>query len=69
MIGYRFLSSETGDKKTDDDKKQKEEGEERQIVLTPGQQVVAISRLTMWAGIGAFALVCAYYIGRELLPT
>jgi len=40
-----------------------------EIVLTPGQKVVATTRLTMWAGVAALALACSYYIGRELLPT
>ena len=41
----------------------------REIVLTPGEQVAAASRLTMWGGIFLFASVCAYYIGKELIPT
>ena len=41
----------------------------KEIVLTPGQTVVAASRLTMWVGIFGFACACAYYIGRELFPT
>jgi len=56
----RAFSSEAGDKKKADTK---------EIVLTPGEKVVAASRLTMWAGIAVFAGFCAYYIGRELLPT
>jgi import inner membrane translocase subunit TIM21 len=40
-----------------------------ELVLTPGQKVVAASRLGLWAGVAAFALACAYYIGRELIPT
>jgi hypothetical protein len=40
-----------------------------EIVLTPGETVVAVSRLTMWAGIAVFATVCAYYIAVELIPT
>jgi import inner membrane translocase subunit TIM21 len=43
--------------------------ETKEIVLTPGEAVVAASRLGMWAGILGFACVCAYYIGKELLPT
>lgn len=39
------------------------------IVLTPGQKVVAGTRLTLWAGALLFAGTCAYYIGKELLPT
>jgi import inner membrane translocase subunit TIM21 len=48
------------------------EGDEdmtKEIVLTPGEKVVAATRLTMWAGIAVFASVCAYYIGKELFPT
>lgn len=41
----------------------------KEIVLTPGQKVVAASRLSMWVGIGVFACACAYYIGKELIPT
>jgi len=41
----------------------------KEIVLTPGEKVVVASRLGMWAGIFAFASVCAYYIGKELIPT
>lgn len=41
----------------------------QEIVLTPGQKVVAGTRLTMWAGILVFASACAYYIGKELLPS
>lgn len=40
-----------------------------EIVLTPGQKVVAGTRLTMWAGVAALALTCSYYIGKELIPT
>jgi hypothetical protein len=51
--------------------KNKEGGEDdaNELVLTPGEQVVLASRLTMWAGIAAFASVCAYFIIRELMPT
>ena len=50
-----------GNNNSDDDMKE--------IVLTPGEKVVAASRLGMWAGILAFACACAFYIGKELLPT
>lgn len=56
-----------------DPKKEKMNGadddETKEIVLTPGEKVVVASRLGMWAGIAAFAAVCAYYIGKELIPT
>lgn len=45
------------------------EGESKEIVLTPGQKVVAASRLSMWAAIAAFAAVCGFYIVKELMPT
>lgn len=41
----------------------------KELVLTPGEKVVAATRLTMWAGIAVFASVCAYYIAKELIPT
>jgi hypothetical protein len=41
----------------------------KEIVLTPGEKVAAASRLTLWAGVAVFATVCAYFIGKELLPT
>ena len=55
-------SSKKGGEGTDE-----EEGKE--IMLTPGQKVVAYSRLTMWMGAFGFALVCGYYIAKELIPT
>jgi len=64
----RALSTE---KKEGGDDKMKGEGDDetKEIVLTPGEKVVVASRLGMWAGIAAFAAVCAYYIGKELIPT
>jgi hypothetical protein len=41
----------------------------KEIVLTPGETVVAVTRLGMWGGIFAFACVCGYYIIKELMPT
>lgn len=52
----------------DGDGKQ-ESSDSNEIVLTPGETVVAVSRLTMWAGIAVFATACAYYIAMELIPT
>ena len=64
-MDYRFLSSDNNKKNA-----LKEEGDDdTELALTPGQQVVAVSRLGMWAGIAVFAAGCAYYIGKELLPT
>jgi hypothetical protein len=41
----------------------------KEIVMTPGEQVAAVSRLSLWAGISVFAGFCAFFIGKELLPT
>ena len=69
----RALSTEKKEGGADDPKKEKTTGadddETKEIVLTPGEKVVVASRLGMWAGIAAFAAVCAYYIGKELIPT
>ena len=62
---WRALSSEGKKKATQD----KEEEMTQEIVLTPGEKVVAGTRLTMWAAAAALASVCAYYIGKELIPT
>lgn len=63
----RFQSTE-GEKAKSDGKKKEGEDEDA-LVLTPGQKVVVAGRLTLWAGIAAFATVCAYFIIRELMPT
>lgn len=67
VVGYRFLSSEAPKQ----EQKQQQDGEEpkNEIVLTPGEQVAAASRLGMYAGIAVFAGFCGYYIVKELLPT
>jgi hypothetical protein len=73
----RFLSSNSGSNSNTAEKTKTEQakpntdGEEdtKEIVLTPGETVVAVSRLGLWAGIAAFATVCAYYIGKELFPS
>lgn len=61
-VGLRCLSSQKETPKDDND-------DTKEIVLTPGQKVAAASRLTMWAGIFGFACACAYFIGKELIPT
>jgi hypothetical protein len=53
----------------DGTKKGSEEDPGSELVLTPGEKVVAYSRLGMWGGIAVFAGFCAYYIGKELFPT
>jgi mitochondrial import inner membrane translocase subunit TIM21 len=68
-LWQRSFSSQA--KKEDEPSKSKDEEEDptKDIVLTPGEQVVVATRLSMWLGILAFASMCAYYIGKELLPT
>ena len=75
----RLLSSNTNHKsdqtestntsKDKDGGGKEQSSDSNEIVLTPGETVVAVSRLTMWAGIAVFAAVCAYYIAMELIPT
>ncbi len=43
--------------------------ERTDIVLTPGQKVVAGTRLTMYLGMMAAGLTCLYFTVRELMPT
>lgn len=65
----RALSTQSNGGKEDPSKGKEGDDDTKEIVLTPGQQVVAASRLTMWVGIFGFALVCGYYILKELIPT
>lgn len=62
----RCLSSET---KKQDKKDNNSEETSQELVLTPGEKVVAGTRLTLWAGVAVFAGFCAFYIGKELFPT
>jgi hypothetical protein len=64
----RALSSEA-DKKNKKEGADKDGSDTKEIVMTPGEQVAAASRVTMWSGIAVFAGFCAYYIGKELIPT
>jgi hypothetical protein len=63
----RALSSEAKDPKKEG--ADKDGSDTKEIVMTPGEQVAAASRVTLWFGISIFASVCAYYIGKELIPT
>ena len=65
----RTLSSQTKEEPPKKKDGKEEDGDTSEIVLTPGETVVAVSRLGMFAGMAAFALACAYFIGRELIPT
>lgn len=66
-ISNRSLSSK---KKNNNNTNPKDEASSTQeLVLTPGEKVVAGTRLSIYAGAAVFAACCAYYIGKELLPT
>mmetsp|Transcript_7619 Transcript_7619/g.15674 ORF Transcript_7619/g.15674 Transcript_7619/m.15674 type:complete len:264 (-) Transcript_7619:237-1028(-) len=65
----RYLSSQAKEEPPKKDGDGYGDPDSKEIVLTPGQKVAAASRLTMWAGIFAFACGCAYFIGKELIPT
>ena len=64
---WRALS--TSNNKETKQQDNEEETMTQEIMLTPGEKVVAGTRLTMWLMAGAFASVCAYYILKELIPT
>jgi import inner membrane translocase subunit TIM21 len=73
---WRSLSSQSNNKDQEQPKQEKDassggDGDDttKEIVLTPGEKVVAATRLSMWFGIFCFASACAYYIGKELIPT
>jgi len=77
-LALRSTSSSTSNNKdtksqskTDGNNTNAEDGEptSQEIVLTPGEKVVAGTRLFFWGGALTFASICAYYIGKELLPT
>jgi import inner membrane translocase subunit TIM21 len=69
-IGLRSLSNKAkGETTKKNNDAADADTETAELVLTPGEKVAAASRLTMWAGIFTFASVCAYYIGKELIPT
>mmetsp|Transcript_22628 Transcript_22628/g.33925 ORF Transcript_22628/g.33925 Transcript_22628/m.33925 type:complete len:258 (+) Transcript_22628:53-826(+) len=69
LNGLRTLSDSSNQQQSS--KAQSEAGakESTEIVLTPGEKVVAGTRLGVWAGVAVFASFCAYYIGKELFPT
>lgn len=65
LLYARALSSKSEDKT----KKEGEESTADEIVLTPGEKVVAATRLGWYLGLAGFAAACAYFIGKELIPT
>lgn len=62
----RAFSSKSGD---EGKKKEGDESTTDEIVLTPGEKVVAATRLGWYLGLAGFAAACAFFIGKELIPT
>ena len=70
LNGLRTLSDSSNKQQSSKAKPESEAGaESTEIALTPGEKVVAGTRLGIWAGVAVFASFCAYYIGKELIPT
>lgn len=65
-MSARALSSKPGN---EEKKKEGDESTTDEIVLTPGEKVVAATRLGWYLGLAGFAAACAYFIGKELIPT
>jgi hypothetical protein len=65
----RSLSTEKNNTQKTSSTNAAEDATTKEIVLTPGEKVVVAGRLGLWLAVGSFAAVCAYYIGKELLPT
>jgi hypothetical protein len=70
-VTIRAMSSEANKSNPEQpvDNNNTNEDATKEIVLTPGQKVVAGARLSLWAGMAGLAAICAYYIGKELIPT
>lgn len=66
---HRTFSTKAGEKKRSDPLDDGSGDSTELATLTPGEKVVVGSRLALWAGIAVFASACAFYIGRELLPS
>ena len=58
-----------GDKSSSSSKQQIPDEERTDIVLTPGEKVVAGTRLTMYLAMAGAAITCLYFTARELIPT
>jgi len=67
-IAVRTMASSSNKKETSNQSSDSADSSS-EIVLTPGEKVVAGTRLFFWAGAFGFASICAFYIGKELLPT
>ena len=72
-LALRSLASDSNSnnkqQQQQDSQSNNNESNDKELILTPGEKVVVAGRLSLWLGIGTFAAVCAYYIGKELLPT
>eukprot|EP00585_Thalassiosira_rotula_P008165 CAMPEP_0196143626 /NCGR_PEP_ID=MMETSP0910-20130528/13632_1 /TAXON_ID=49265 /ORGANISM="Thalassiosira rotula, Strain GSO102" /LENGTH=268 /DNA_ID=CAMNT_0041405109 /DNA_START=122 /DNA_END=928 /DNA_ORIENTATION=+ len=68
-IAVRTMASSSSSNNAKENQSSDSADSSSEIVLTPGEKVVAGTRLFFWAGAFGFASICAYYIGKELLPT
>lgn len=68
-VSARHFADKKSSEKAKNESGSEDGADRNEIVLTPGQKVVAGTRLTMYAGAAVFAGFCAYYIAKELLPT
>jgi len=65
----RAFSSSSEKKNSGSDNSQQDDATSNEIVLTPGEKVQVGGRLLVWSVVGVFAAGCAYFIGKELIPT
>jgi len=64
-----MMASSTSGQKETQSSSSDAAGDSSEMVLTPGEKVVVGSRLFFWGGALCLASVCAYTIGKELIPT
>ena len=62
-------SFSSNNQKTQSSASKEDPSSSQELVLTPGEKVVVGTRLSIYAGAFVLASCCAYYIGKELLPT
>ena len=65
----RALSSSSSSNKNSNKTDSQKDPNNDALVLTPGQKVVAGTRLTLYASAFLFGSFCLYYIAKELIPT
>jgi len=69
MREVRRVFSSSEKKNSGSENSQQDDATSNEIVLTPGEKVQVGGRLLLWSVVGVFAAGCAYFIGKELIPT